>query len=112
MKVRFLYSEDCPSHEEALKRLRSVLQQEDVEADVEIVRVDTFEQAEAERFPGSPTVFIDGNDICPIPNANYAPACRAYVLEDGRVSPLPSISMIREAIRAAKANLKNNIDRH
>jgi len=103
MKVRFLYSEDCPSHEEALKRLRSMLQQEGVETDVEIVRVDTFEQAEAEHFPGSPTIMIDGNDICPIPNAHYAPACRAYVLEDGRVSPLPSVSMIREAIRAARS---------
>jgi hypothetical protein len=88
-----------------------VLQEEDVEADVEIVRVDTFEQAEAERFPGSPTITVDGKDICPMPNAQYAPACRAYVLEGGRVSPLPSVSMIRDAIHAAKANLKNNIDR-
>jgi hypothetical protein len=30
------------------------------------------------------------------------------VLEDGRVSPLPSISMIRRAIRTAKENLKRN----
>jgi hypothetical protein len=55
---------------------------------------------------------IDGEDMCPIPNAHYAPACRAYVLEDGRVSPLPSVGMIRGAIRAAKANLKNNTARH
>jgi hypothetical protein len=30
------------------------------------------------------------------------------VLEDGRISPLPSISMIRKAIHAAKENLKRN----
>jgi hypothetical protein len=75
---------------------------------VEIVRVDTFEEAERERFPGSPTIMIDGHDICPTPpTTSYAPACRAYVLEDGRISPLPSIMMIRKAIRASKESLKS-----
>jgi hypothetical protein len=107
MRIRFLYSEDCPSHDEALNRLRKTLDEEQVTADIEIVRVDTFEEAEKECFPGSPTIMIDGHDICPIPISSYAPACRAYVLEDGRISPLPSISMIRKAIRAAKENLKS-----
>jgi len=107
MKVRFLYSEDCPSHDEALRRLQSVLQEEGVEADLEIVRVDTIEQAEKERFPGSPTIMIEGQDIVPTGSSHYAPACRAYVLEDGRISPLPSVTMIREAILATKMNLKN-----
>ena len=108
MRVRFLYSEDCPSHEEALRRLQNVLDEENVAADVEIVRIDTLEEALRERYPGSPTIIIDGHDICPIQNSHYAPSCRAYVLEDGRVSPLPSISMIRRAIRTAKENLKSN----
>lgn len=108
MRVRFLYSEDCPSHDEALRRLRNALAEESVAADVEIVRVNTFEEAIRERYPGSPTIIIDGHDICPIQNSHYAPTCRAYVLEDGRVSPLPSISMIRKVIRAAKENLKRS----
>ncbi len=102
-KVRFLYSEDCPSHEEALRRLRSILQEEGVVADLEIVRVDTLEQAQKELFPGSPTIMINGNDICPTKDVRYAAACRAYVLEDGRVSPLPSAQMIRKAVRTAKS---------
>jgi hypothetical protein len=108
MEVRFLYSEDCPSHEEALHRLRDVLEEQGVVAEVEIVRVDTFEEAEKERFPGSPTIVIDGHDICPTQSSHYAPACRAYVLEDGRVSPLPSVAMIRNAVQAAKENLKSD----
>jgi hypothetical protein len=108
MKIRFLYSEDCPSHEEALQRLREVLRAEGVPGEVEIVRVDTFEQAEKELFPGSPTIMIDGYDICPTHSSHYAPACRAYVLEDGRVSPLPSVAMIRRAVHAAKENLKSD----
>jgi hypothetical protein len=107
MKVRLLYSEDCPSHDEALQRLQDALSQEGIQADVEVVRVDTFEEAEKEHFPGSPTITIDGNDICPIETPQYAPACRAYVLEDGRISPLPSVAMMRKAIRSAKENLKS-----
>jgi hypothetical protein len=108
MRVRFLYSEDCPSHDEALQRLRNALDEENVAADVEIVRVNTFEEAARERYPGSPTIMIDGYDICPTLSSHYAPACRAYVLEDGRISPLPSVLMIRKAIRAAKQNLKKS----
>jgi hypothetical protein len=107
MRVRFLYSEDCPSHEEAMRRLQSILAEEHVAANVEIVRVESFEEAEKERFPGSPTIIIEGEDICPVSSPRYAPACRTYVLEDGRVSALPSVDMIRKAVRAAKENLKN-----
>jgi hypothetical protein len=107
MKVRFLYSEDCPSHQEALQRLRHILQEEGVETNIEVVRVETFEEAEREHFQGSPTIMIEGQDICPTENPRYAPACRAYVLEDGRISPLPSAAMIRVAIRNAKKNLKD-----
>jgi hypothetical protein len=110
MKIRFLYSEDCPSHEEAFRRLQEILEEEGVRADVEIVRVDTFEKAEKERFPGSPTIMVDGNDICPTQNSHYSLACRAYVLEDGRISPLPSLAMIREAIRSAKESLKSTLN--
>ena len=107
MKIRFLYTEDCPSHEEAFSRLRTILDEERVVAAIEIVRVDTFEEAVKEQYPGSPTILINGRDICPIPTSSYAPACRAYVLEDGRISPLPSVLMIRKAVRAAKENLKS-----
>jgi hypothetical protein len=107
MKIRFLYSADCPSYEDALHRLRSVLEEEGVAADVEILRVDTVEEAQRERFVGSPTIIVDGHDICPTEDSRYGLACRAYALEDGRVSPLPSLAMIRRAIRAATDDLKS-----
>ena len=110
MRVRFLYSEDCPSHDEALRRLRKTLNEESVTADIEIVQVNTFEDAVREHYPGSPTITIDGHDICPTASSHYAPTCRAYVLEDGRVSPLPSVLMIRKAILAAKENLKSGAE--
>ena len=74
--------------------------EEQLEAELEIVQVETEEQARQFRFVGSPTILVDGQDIVP-PPADAIPAltCRAYQLEDGRISPLPSIGMIRRALK-------------
>jgi hypothetical protein len=101
MKITFLYDEDCPSHEDALARLHEVLVEEELDPELEVIRVETEEQAERLRFMGSPTIRVEGEDIVTPPEeAHYALGCRAYHLEDGRVSPLPSKSMIRLALRA------------
>jgi hypothetical protein len=103
MRVSFFYSENCPSHDEALKRLRMCVDSEGVDADIEVVRVDTAEDAQRLRFIGSPTIMVNGHDIDPPSTFHYDLTCRAYRLEDGRISPLPSEAMIRRAIREAKA---------
>jgi hypothetical protein len=102
VEITFLYFEDCPSHEAALARLRQVMAEEGVEAEIEIVKVETDEQARDRHFVGSPTIVIDGQDIDPLPaDIQYALTCRAYRLEDGRISPLPSAAMIRRVLRRA-----------
>ena len=100
MKVTFLYYEDCPSHDQALERLQLVMAEEQLEAELEIVKVESEEQVRYFHFIGSPTILVDGQDIVP-PPAEAVPAltCRAYQLEDGRISPLPSMGMIRRALK-------------
>ena len=98
-KISFLYSDDCPSHHEALSRLRKIMDQEGITVEVETINVRTNEEAIAHRFRGSPTILIDGRDIDPSSLEGFGLACRAYRLEDGRISPLPSESMIRKALR-------------
>lgn len=102
MKVTFLYYEDCPSHQAALDRLRQVMAERGVTADVEIIKVETEEQARQLRFVGSPTIRINGEDIDPPGDSHYALSCRAYRLEDGRISPLPSPDMIRRALQTGE----------
>jgi hypothetical protein len=100
VKITFLYYEDCPSHDVALGRLRQVMSEEGVQAEVEIIKVETDEEAQRLRFVGSPTILINGRDIDPPPpDTYYALTCRAYRLEDGRISPLPSPDMIRWALK-------------
>ena len=98
-KISFLYSDDCPSHPEALSRLRKIMDQEGITVEIETINVRTNEEAITNRFRGSPTILIDGRDIDPSSIEQFGLACRAYRLEDGRISPLPSESMIRKALR-------------
>ncbi len=79
--------------------------EEGIDTDVEVVEVESEEQARQLRFIGSPTILLNGRDIDPPPpDTYYVLTCRVYRLEDGRFSPLPSRDMIRRAIRVvAKA---------
>ena len=99
LRVTFQYIDDCPSHEQALARLRKVLDEEGVSAKIDVIKIESEEQAKRLRFVGSPTILVNDFDIDPQPIDQYGLACRAYHLEDGRISPLPSEEMIRRAIR-------------
>ena len=100
MRVSFLYYEECPSHDLALERLREVMAEEGTPSEVEVIKVETEEQAHELRFVGSPTIRIDGQDIDPPSDSHYALTCRSYRLEDDRISPLPTKDMIRRAFRS------------
>jgi hypothetical protein len=101
MKVELLWWEGCPSHTEALEQLRQVLDEEGLDPEaVELAEVVSDEQAERERFFGSPTIRIDGEDV--VPPAEGDPvglSCRVYRLRDGRPSPVPDPDDVRDAVR-------------
>lgn len=100
MKIQFLYYEDCPSHDSALDRLKKVMAQENITSEIEITQVESEEQAQLQKFVGSPTFLINDEDIVQPPDdAYYSLTCRAYRLENGRISPLPSETMIRDALQ-------------
>jgi hypothetical protein len=102
-KIEFLYWEECPSHPEARRRLQEVMAELGVDAKVEEIEVLTDEEARRLRFPGSPTIRVDGTDVDPAGAAQMGTAltCRVYVLEEGRFSPVPSKEMIRRALKTA-----------
>ncbi|HEY7453817.1 MAG TPA: hypothetical protein VH683_04575 [Thermoleophilaceae bacterium] len=102
MTVELLWWEGCPSHPDALADLERILREEGVEADVTRVEIESDEQARRERFPGSPTIRIDGEDIVPAGDDEpWSLTCRVYRLRDGRISPTPDPEDVREAIRRA-----------
>jgi hypothetical protein len=100
VKVELLWWEGCPSHPETLEDLSAVLREEGLDAEVELVEVDSDERARRERFPGSPTIRLDGEDAFPAqPGEPFSLTCRIYRLRDGRISPTPDREDIRDAVR-------------
>jgi hypothetical protein len=104
VRVSFLYYEECPSHDLALERLREIMAEEGIPGEVEVIKVETEDQAHELRFVGSPTIRVDGQDIDPPSDPRYALTCRIYRLEDNRISPLPSKDVIRRALRSPAKN--------
>jgi hypothetical protein len=102
-RVEFLWWRECPSWERALAMLRDAMEGAGLDPDsVEVHEVDTEEEAEHERFVGSPTIRIDGRDVQPpIEGEPTGLACRVYRRRDGRTSPLPDPDDLRDALRAA-----------
>jgi hypothetical protein len=104
MKVELLWWEGCPSHPAALEQLREVLREEGADPDaVELQEVKTDEQAREERFFGSPTIRIDGEDVVsPQEGEPMGLTCRVYRTRDGRSSPIPDPDDLRDAVRRVR----------
>jgi hypothetical protein len=101
MNVELLYWKGCPSYPEARALVEDVLAARGLEVRVEMREVTTGDEAEALRFPGSPTIRVDGRDVDPA-GAESPPAlnCRVYRLASGKVSPIPDRDQIEEALSA------------
>jgi hypothetical protein len=105
LRVEFLYDPDCPSHEEALARLREVMEEQHSVPNLVVEAMTSRDRVQKRRFLGSPTIRINGVDIDPGSEhrQDYALTCRAYVKADGRISPLPPRELIRDAFQRARS---------
>ena len=104
MRVEVLYFDGCPTYLEAEKTLRDVLSQED--AEVELVAVNTDEEARKLRFPGSPTIKVDGEDLFPVPERKeYALGCRMYATPEV-LKGSPTVKMLKEALANFRERLQ------
>lgn len=100
MRVELLYFEGCPSYEALLPELRALLAEEGIAEAVELRQVGTIEDAERERFLGSPTVRVDGADVEPgaAERQDFGMKCRLY-RSDAGLGHLPPQHWIRAALR-------------
>ena len=99
MKIEILYFEGCPNHAPAEKAVRQILEELNVEADITHVDVPDNATAARVRFPGSPTIRIDGEDVAPEEtNGSYSLRCRVYQTNSG-MAGVPDKDAIRTAIR-------------
>jgi hypothetical protein len=69
---------------------------------IELREITNEADAEAEGFPGSPTIRVNGADVSePVEDMPRGLVCRMYLRRDRRVSPLPDPQELREALAAA-----------
>lgn len=78
MKVEILYVADCPSQSAAVALVKEVLAKQGVEAEITEVLVTDEQTARQLRFPGSPTIRINGRDVAEPPETGFALKCRLY----------------------------------
>lgn len=99
-KVSILYFTGCPNHRPTAARVRALVAELELDADVEEVELSNTDDAEGLRFLGSPTVQVDGIDVEPAARyrTDYAMSCRLYTTPDG----LPSRKMLLGALDAAQ----------
>lgn len=98
MKIEILYLSGCPNHLPALDRLRVVLDQEGIPAEVAEIEVKDEPSARALGFLGSPSIRVNGLDVEPGSRTGRPTglACRRYP------GGLPSEEMIRAALKEAR----------
>jgi hypothetical protein len=99
VKIELLYFDGCPNYEALLPHLRRLLETHGVEADVELRRIASTEEAEAAKFLGSPTVRINGSDVEPgaEDRDGFGMQCRLFRTQDG-YSPVPPDEWVLAAL--------------
>jgi hypothetical protein len=103
VKIQLLYFKDCPSWQNGLKNLRSVLQTEKLDASVVLVEVKDNNDAARLKFLGSPSFQVDGQDLWPEDRDTYSFSCRVYSTPDG-MRGYPTTEMLREKLIEVKGN--------
>lgn len=104
MKIEILYFDGCPNHGGALERVREVLKDSGVAAEITEVTVSDAAAATQLRFLGSPSIRINGVDVERSERSaeHFGMMCRTYM--DGNVREgVPSHKMIRSAVLEAAA---------
>ncbi len=85
MTVEMLHTEDCPNAADYLPRLRQLVASAGASEPVRMRVITGPDDAQRERFLGSPTVRVNGRDVDPTADIrrNYGLGCRLYTGPDG-----------------------------
>jgi hypothetical protein len=99
--VELLWFSDCPNHPAARSMLADVI--DDLAPGTPIRDIDATDPSIAaeQRFPGSPTIRVDGIDVDPtyVDPGDYTPRCRLYRTSAG-LRGLPERQWIEDALRS------------
>ena len=100
--IEVLYVQDCPHYPEALAMVERVRAELGIDSQLHTTLIIDQAAAEQARFPGSPTVRVEGHDVEPGsgPAIEYVLGCRLYRLEH-RFAGHPEERWVCEALQRA-----------
>lgn len=98
MIIKILYFDGCPSWRNAYEHLIAALKEEGLTIPVELVRVQSDQEAEKARFQGSPSLQYKDQDFWPEERSTYSMNCRVYQTPEG-LKGWPTISMLRQKLQ-------------
>jgi hypothetical protein len=100
VKIEVLYVPNCPNHAVALERIRAILPATSFQMHVSEVLVRDADMAQSLKFPGSPTIRVNGQDVEPPSEKSTAFGLMCRLYSDG--SGAPSEDRLRVAIEKAR----------
>ena len=83
LSFELLYFDDCPSWKNALVILEKCMDNLGIFQEISLVRVESHKEAKQYKFSGSPTLRVNGTDLFPAGQADYALICRVYQTPEG-----------------------------
>jgi len=89
--IEFQYFNGCPHAKDTFQNLREVMTEMGiVDGDLHIINVTSPEAAQKIKFQGSPTILVNGIDICtgekPV---GFSDSCRVYEFDGIRTEVIP-----------------------
>jgi hypothetical protein len=98
MVIEVLFVPGCPNHGPAVETLRDLLRSEAINTPIREIAVTDEAMARSLKFPGSPTVCINGRDVESTAQQCYGLACRLYSGGTG----VPPLEVLHHAIVQAR----------
>jgi hypothetical protein len=98
MVIELLYVPGCSNHEAAIENLKSALRSAAIDSPIQEIAVTDDAMARRLKFPGSPTIRVDGRDVESNLRDSYGLACRLYSNGSG----VPSLEALRRAVAQGK----------
>jgi hypothetical protein len=100
MIVEILVTTDCPNEDAAIDLVGVAASALKMTPKVMLVEVTDLSEARQQRFPGSPTIRIDGRDVSPPSGAEASLSCRTYATSHGP-SGVPEFGLLIAALERA-----------
>ena len=97
MEITLQYFESCPHWNVVESRLKAIIDEHRLDANLSYQPIETPEEAEKLSFVGSPTVLIDGTDPFAPETPVVGLACRTYFSTAGRGGS-PLVAQLERAL--------------